>query len=248
VGSPLDPYIDIADEIVPDFRTIKNSGEASFDISAYNSPETTKRLHDSVRALSRFSAQAKPTQLHYFLDRLAQSGRLLRHFTQNVDCIERQLSHLWEKTVQLHGRIDQVKCQLCSWNGALLPQWFCGPDLHDCPRCEQVAIHREKVDKRRRSLGRLRPNVVLYGEEDPDGDAIGRITERDLRTGPDVVLVVGTGLKVPGARRLVKELCRAAKHRNGFTIWASKDAPPRGLAIAFDAVFRCDCDDLAALL
>ena len=68
-----------------------------------------------------------------------------------------------------------------------MPQWFCGPDLHDCSRCEQVAIDREKVGKRRRSVGGLRPNVVLYGDEDPDGDAIGKIIERDLRTGPDVV-------------------------------------------------------------
>ena len=67
VGSPLDPYIDIADEIVPDFRTMKNSGEASFDISAYNSPETTKRLHDTVRALSRFfhTGKAHPASLFF---------------------------------------------------------------------------------------------------------------------------------------------------------------------------------------
>lgn len=53
-----------------------------------------------------------------------------------------------------------------------------------------MAIDREKVGERRRSLIRLGPNVVLYGEEDIGNDAIGRTTERDLETGPDVVLVV----------------------------------------------------------
>ena len=90
--------------------------------------------------------------------------------------------------------------------------------------------------------------MVLYGEEDPDNNAIGRITERDLRIGPDIVLVIGTGLKVLGACRLVKELYRAAKYRNRFTIWASKDALPRSLGIVFNTVFRCDCDDLASFL
>ena len=120
--------------------------------------------------------------------------------------------------------------------------------LHSYPQCEQVAINRELTGKRRRSIGVLRPNVVLYGEDNPDANTIGKIVQRDLRTGPDVVLVVGTRLKVPGARRLAKELCRAAKYRNRFTIWASKDAPPRGLGITFDAVFRCDCDGLANML
>ena len=81
-----------------------------------------------------------------------------------------------------------------------------------------MAIDREKVGIQRRRVGRLRPNVVLFGEQDPDGDAIGRITERDLRKGPDVVLVVGTGLKVPGARRFVKELSCAAKRQDGSTV------------------------------
>ncbi len=65
--------------------------------------------------------------------------------------------------------------------------------------------------------------MVLYGEENPNGDTIGRVVERDLRTGPDMVIVVGTGLKVPGARRLVREFCRSVKSRGGLAVWISKD-------------------------
>jgi NAD-dependent SIR2 family protein deacetylase len=39
--------------------------------------------------------------------------------------------------------------------------------------------------------------VVLYGEENPDGDTIGKIAERDLQTGPAMMIVVGTGMEVP---------------------------------------------------
>ena len=63
-----------------------------------------------------------------------------------------------------------------------------------------------------------------------------------------VVWVVRTGLKVPGARRLVKELRRIAKYRSGFTVSASEEAPPRGLGVAFDANFRYGCDDLVTLV
>ena len=41
------------------------------------------------------------------------------------------------------------------------------------------------------------------------------MTEKDMGTGPEVFFVVGTALKVPGARSLVTELCRAAKARGG---------------------------------
>ncbi len=90
--------------------------------------------------------------------------------------------------------------------------------------------------------------MILYGEKNSADNTIGKIAERDLRTGSNVVLMIGTGLKVSEARRLMKELCRVAKHRNEFIIWASKEASPRNLSIAFNAVFLCDCDDLANLL
>ncbi len=71
------------------------------------------------------------------------------------------------------------------------------------------------MGKRRLGIGRLRPNVVLYVEENPDDNVIGIAAMRDLQRGY-IVFVVGTGLKVPGARRLVTELCRAANARGGL--------------------------------
>ncbi len=56
-----------------------------------------------------------------------------------------------------------------------------------------------------------------------DGDTIGKVAERDLRTGPDMVIVVGTGLKMPRVRRLVKEFCRGVNSRGGLAVWINKD-------------------------
>ncbi len=201
-----------------------------------------------IRDMSRLSVRAEPTSFHHFLDELAHNGRLLRHYTQNIDCIEHRLPDLWEKTVQLHGRIDEAMCQYCGWNGPLVSDWFCGSELPDCNRCQEIALERERMGKRRLGIGRLRPNVVLYGEENPKGDTIGELTEQDLWTGPEVVFVVGTALKVPGARRLVTELCRAAKAQGGLTVWINRNAPPSGLKFPLDLAFHGDCDEVASLL
>ncbi len=96
------------------------------------------------------------------------------------------------------------------YNGPLVSDSFRGSDLPDCNRCQEIAVEREDTGKRRLGIGRLRPNVVLYGEENRNDDLIRTIAKRDLQRGSDIVFVVGTGLKVPGARRLVTELCRAA--------------------------------------
>ena len=115
-----------------------------------------------------------------------------------------------------------------------MPGRFCDSDLPDCARCQGVALGRERMGKRQRGIGRLRPNVVLYGEDNPNGDIIGGLAEQDLETGPDAVFVVGTALKVPGARKLVRELCRAAKAWGGMIVWINKDAPPSGLKLPLD--------------
>ena len=104
------------------------------------------------------------------------------------------------------------------------------------------------MGKRRRSIGRLRPNVVLYGEENPKGDIIGELAEQDLRTSPEVVFVVGIALKVPGARRLVKELYRTVEAQGGLTVWINKDAPPSGLKLPLNLILQGDCDEIASLL
>ena len=111
-----------------------------------------------------------------------------------------------------------------------------------------MALERETNGKRRPGIGRLVPNVILYGEEHPGGEKIGAMAEQDVRKGPDFVLVVGTALKVLGAKRLVRELCCAAKARDGLTVWISRTAPPSASRTFLDLVIQGDCDEVAFLL
>lgn len=90
--------------------------------------------------------------------------------------------------------------------------------------------------------------MVLYGEEHPEGERIGAMAEQDVRKGPDIVLVVGTALKVSGAKRLVRELCCAAKAQDGLTVWIGKAAPPLVLRSFLDFIIQGDCDEVASFL
>jgi hypothetical protein len=90
---------------------------------------------------------------------------------------------------------------------------------------------RQVAGKRARGMGKLRPSVVLYNEAHKDGEGVGEVTRKDLigaskgkgRAGADLLLVVGTSLKVPGTKRIVREFAKAVHSRR---IASSKEGSP----------------------
>jgi NAD-dependent histone deacetylase SIR2 len=90
--------------------------------------------------------------------------------------------------------------------------------------------------------------MVLYNEFNPDEEAIGEVSHADLKSRPDAIIVVGTSLKVPGIRRLAKELCAVTRgRRGGFTAWISHDSEPSGIEFkdSWDLVVKGECDEVA---
>jgi NAD-dependent histone deacetylase SIR2 len=57
-------------------------------------------------------------------------------------------------------------------------------------------------------VGSLRPGIVLYDETHPLGDDIGSIHTADLVRKPDMLIIMGTSLKVHGLKKLVKDFAR----------------------------------------
>ncbi|PBP25410.1 sir2 family histone deacetylase [Diplocarpon rosae] len=257
---------------IPDFRSstglfsslrtqhkLKSSGKELFDASVYRNGPATSSFHDMVRELSHQTQNAKPTPFHHMLATIAEEGRLMRLYTQNVDGIDTSLPPLgtqvplnpkgpWPKTVQLHGGLDKMMCSKCGhlsdFEGAL----FSGPEAPLCPECETIDSVRLAGGLRSHGVGRLRPRMVLYNEFNPDGDAIGAVSHADLKRVPDAVIVVGTTLKIPGTRRLTRELCAVTRaRRGGFTAWINLDPEPIGtdLKDCWDMVVRAECDEVA---
>ncbi|KAH6898489.1 DHS-like NAD/FAD-binding domain-containing protein [Thelonectria olida] len=260
---------------IPDFRSstgmfatakrdhkLKGSGKHLFDASVYKHDSSTQSFHAMVREMAQMSKAAKPTPFHHLLASLAQEGRLLRLYSQNIDGIDTSLKPLatnvplnakgpWPTTIQLHGSLDKMVCTKCGQLEPFNGDVFDGPEAPLCKTCEvDDQVRTAHAGKRSHGIGRLRPRVVLYHEYNPDEEAIGNVSSADLKSRPDAVIVVGTTLKVPGTRRLVKELCQVARSRkNGLTAWINVDAEPKGVEFkdCWDIVVRSKCDNVARL-
>ncbi len=66
-----------------------------------------------------------------------------------------------------------MRCQKCSASFSTTSQLLQGPALALCPACQRANDRRRTEGKRVLSVGRLRPDILLYGEESLDQDAIG---------------------------------------------------------------------------
>ena len=260
--------------IVPDFRSsnglfqtlrkehnLKGSGKQLFDASVYRDGPSTDSFHTMVRSLSQMAKTAQPTGFHKLLDSLAEQNRLLRLYTQNVDGLDTSLPSLktsipltkkkpFPKTIQLHGGLDKMVCVKCNHLSDFNAEIFVGPTPPACASCETHEDIRAEFGRRNRGIGRLRPRMVLYNEHNPDDEAIGKVASVDLRTRPDAVIVVGTSLKVPGVRRIAREMCQVVRgRRDGVAVWINNDREPvsKDFENCWDLVVTGTSDKVAEL-
>ena len=122
------------------------------------------------------------------------------------------------EVVQLHGDLQVLRCtlcqQTCQWREEDEARLLSGK-APTCHFCNILNEDRQDRGKRGTKVGTLRPNVVLYGEEHPSADAVGRITAHDLALSPDLLLILGTSLHVHGLKVLVREFAKAVHARAG---------------------------------
>ncbi|KAF9967571.1 hypothetical protein BGZ70_009038 [Mortierella alpina] len=206
---------------IPDFRSADGlynlvkkqypktvlKGKDLFDANLFRDCTTTAVFYTFISELHAQTLKAKPSPTHHFIKMLSEKGKLLRCYTQNIDCLEEELgmetSLVCEKgkvkkdvnVVQLHGSLRKLKCTLCSEPYGFLTDFekvFREGEAPDCPKCEL-------------------------------NDAIGRIQVSDLQKSPDVLLVMGTSLKVHGLRLLVRKAAKAVhENKKGCVILVNK--------------------------
>ena len=155
------------------------------------------------------------------------------------------------EVVQLHGDLDALRCTICRtrcrWEDHNSEAIFAAGKAPRCEKCDAQDQDRQHRGKRGTAIGSLRPNVVLYGEEHPAADTLSAITTHDLRFGPDVLLILGTSLKVHGLKVLVREHAKAVHTKTGKkgkVIFVNLTPPPGSVwNDVIDYWVAMDCDE-----
>jgi NAD-dependent deacetylase len=119
---------------------------------------------------------AQPNPAHFAIAELERRLPYVLVFTQNVDGLHRKAGS--RNLIEIHGGLQELSCTRCGFTEVV--EDLAGRELP--PRCPACG-------------GRLRPNVVLFGEALPPG-AIGRLFEA-LEEGFDLVVTIGTTAVFP---------------------------------------------------
>ncbi|OAA67091.1 hypothetical protein SPI_01667 [Niveomyces insectorum RCEF 264] len=165
----------------------------------------------------------------------------------NLPPATRDPCHRGVECVFLHGSLRQLRCFRCGhttpWDEDNREHETLSGRQPSCPQCEGATAAREGRGKRALAVGKLRPDVVLYGEEHPNAHLIAPIVQHDLSLAPDMLLILGTSLKVHGLKVLVREFAKAVHIRGGKVVFVNFTKPPESVwSDIIDFWVQWDCD------
>ncbi|TKA45655.1 NAD-dependent protein deacetylase hst2-1 [Friedmanniomyces endolithicus] len=182
---------------IPDFRSPETGlyanlarlnlpyAEAVFDISFFKqNPEPFYTLAHEL-----YPGKYRPTITHSFIRLLHDKGLLLKLFTQNIDCLEREAGVPDDKIVEAHGSFARQSCIECKhpYPEDDIKRHIAAMEIPRCHECE----------------GLVKPEIVFFGEQLPQAFFENRM----LPAQSDLCIVMGTSLTVqpfaslPGAAR-----------------------------------------------
>lgn len=171
---------------IPDFRSPETGlyanlarldlpyAEAVFDISYFREkPEPFYTLAHEL-----YPGKYRPTVTHSFLKLLHDKGLLLKLFTQNIDCLEREAGVPDDKIIEAHGSFARQSCIECKAPYAE-DEMKKHIDEKTIPRCHTCQ-------------GLVKPEIVFFGEQLP----AEFFQARDLPAEANLAIVIGTSLTV----------------------------------------------------
>ena len=184
---------------IPDFRI---PGTGLYDnLQKYNLPyptavfdiryfeETPKPFYTLAKEL--YPGSFDPTPSHYFVKMLEEKGLLLRHFTQNIDTLERVAGISDEKIVEAHGAFHTGHCIRCrkEYSQDWIKDLIFKDEIPTCllPYCG----------------GFVKQDIVFFGEGLPE--KFVECTESDFKN-CDLLIIMGTSLTVQPFASLINEV------------------------------------------
>ncbi|CAA9957061.1 NAD-dependent deacetylase sirtuin-2 [Pyrenophora teres f. maculata] len=173
---------------IPDFRSPETGlyanlarlnlpyPEAVFDIGFFrNNPEPFYALAQEL-----YPGKFRPTITHSFIYLLHQKGMLLKLFTQNIDCLEREAGVPGDKIIEAHGSFATQCCIDCKkpYPKERMQEAI---EIKTVPRCLDTSCN-----------GLVKPEIVFFGEQLPSDF----FNNRHLPSQADLAIVMGTSLSV----------------------------------------------------
>lgn len=239
-----------------------NDPQEVFDISVF---KEDPRIFYSV-AKDIIPDQDRYTPTHKFIAMLHERGKLLTNYSQNIDNLEIKAGVPADRLIQCHGSFGSATCIQCNYQvqgEEIFPDIKAGK-IPRCPRCIQKLNPPGGRTKRKRSAGPggsrrrrgrgeddseeseydipqagvMKPDITFFGEALPDAFS-KRLTEND-RDKVDLVIVIGTSLKVTPVSEIVSWL-----PSNVPQIYVSRQSVSH---INFDIDLLGDCDAVVAEL
>ena len=237
---------------IPDYRDADGRWKRQQPVTyqAFVGEDKTRRRYWARSFIGwRRIRRARPNGAHRALAKLEATGRSEILLTQNVDRLHQAAGSA--KVIDLHGRIDRVRCMGC---GRKTPRedlqdelfrlnagWQ-NLDAADAPDgdadLETADFSSFAVPSCRACGGVLKPDVVFFGENVPR-DRVSAAARRLDEA--DAMLIVGSSLMVYSGFRFVEMAARAGKpaaavnlgRTRGDGLFALKVDEPCEAALAF---------------
>lgn len=163
---------------IPDFRS-KDGLWSRYDpveyASIYNFLDDPAKVWNMFTEIIELCMKAEPNPAHLALTELEEMGRLDGIITQNVDYLHQRAGT--KNVIEFHGNNNALRCQ-------------------ECGKMHSLDVRKEQMPPQCDCGGHLRPDVVLFDEGIPPE---AMIRSRDLASGADLMLVIGTSAVVAPA-------------------------------------------------
>lgn len=172
---------------IPDFRS-PSTGLYN-NLQKYNLPHPTAIFELDyftsnpqpffTLAKELYPGKFKPTPCHYFIKLLHDKGLLLRHYTQNIDTLERIAGIPSEKLVEAHGTFYTNHCVECrkEYSMEWVKEQIFADNVPTCGQCNGI----------------VKPDIVFFGEDLPR--RFYTLPAKDFKK-CDLLIIMGTSLEV----------------------------------------------------
>jgi NAD-dependent SIR2 family protein deacetylase len=201
------------DSGIPDYRGPGSVARSPMTYEEFLASESNRRRYWGRAHIgwSRMSG-ARPNATHHWL--AERQDALSGLITQNVDTLHEQAGH--RDVIDLHGRIDRVRCLDCGTVSgrtavhrrldALNPGWS-ERDAVPLPDGDVALEHTDDfvLAHCERCSGRLKPDVVFFGESVPK-DVVARCFS--IVDDAEALVVLGSSLQVMSGLRFVRHAAK----------------------------------------